>query len=826
MADIVERIIFDDTAAIKSLNNMNDLLEEVADSYQDLKDTVDKTNKDMSKQVEDGSKKQAEATKKVAEEHRKAKNSFLDYVKSITVGGVSINTLIGQLSQWKERQAGLNDILKNGAKLSQTQVEGVDRLSKVFGGGRTAITAFAKGFNILKVAIAATGIGALILALAGLIAFLTRTQRGIDLVGQAFAYIGTAVGVFVDKLSAIGERIYNLFSEEGLLGAIKRFGQTLLDAFLHPIDTIRNFGKAVADTAKDMNEAGMAAASLKKERQDLDRQAIQLIKREAEMRAEINKNKKLAEDTTKSYGTRYTAAKRAFELENSLLQAKIKIQEGITENIRKEIALTNSLDADTKRLIESEAALANMKAESYEKQTELQNKINGLLKEAKDSLTQVTGQVIEMAKAFRLISDEEAFEFAKVEQIKALEQMKTQLQSIATIINDPSIPRQIELIDMAIKGLSERAYLPPAPEALAPKIQENLQLAYDIAIPKINPKPVELPGPEFDFEKFISEIDNFQELWEGTLEELFGPLTGEKIAEFTNSAANLISEFGAIANEATDIQLQQIDKQLERLSKRREELQSGLEEELALQEQGLANNVGNKQKEVDGLIAEEERLQKERERLQAQAQRRQLIADTIAQAQSLVTSSINIIKGFSNIPVVGLPLGIAAVGALLAFFAKTKIDAFRATRLHTGADSIKDFFGFGDRYGESDLPHSTGSGYRLVNEKTGRRTNVIISGKEMLLPESVSLPNSQFFDKLKLGHYQGIDLVSALDYAIRYQDAPELQKVVYSSANNVKVESSRPAKQYVPFVTKDGRSGAYLVTIDPNKTKDTIWFDL
>ncbi len=115
---------------------------------------------------------------------------------------------------------------------------------------------------------------------------------------------------------------------------------------------------------------------------------------------------------------------------------------------------------------------------------------------------------------------------------------------------------------------------------------------------------------------------------------------------------------------------------MDKLSERRETLQDELSRELELQEKGLANNVGNKQAEVDGLLAEEARLMAEKEKIQKEAQKRQLISDTIAQGQSLITSSINIIKGFSNIPIVGLPLGIAAVGALLAFFAKTKVEAF------------------------------------------------------------------------------------------------------------------------------------------------------
>jgi hypothetical protein len=145
-----------------------------------------------------------------------------------------------------------------------------------------------------------------------------------------------------------------------------------------------------------------------------------------------------------------------------------------------------------------------------------------------------------------------------------------------------------------------------------------------------------------------------------------------------------------------------------------------------------------------------------------------LISDTIAQGQSLITSSINIIKGFSNIPIVGLPLGIAAVGALLAFFAKTKVEAFKATKLYSGAERISDHFGYGERHGDTDLP-GRGSGYRLINERNGKPTNVIISGKEMLLPESVSLPNTEFFHSLRNGVYNGVDLNAAMGFYLNYK---------------------------------------------------------
>lgn len=271
------------------------------------------------------------------------------------------------------------------------------------------------------------------------------------------------------------------------------------------------------------------------------------------------------------------------------------------------------------------------------------------------------------------------------------------------------------------------------------------------------------------------------------MDEIFGDVDGEKAKEFLKGAATLVGEFGNILNEATDIQLSNIDKQLDKLSERRETLQDELSRELELQEKGLANNVGNKQAEVDGSLAEEARLTAEKEKIQKEAQKRQLIADTASQAQSLITASIGIIKGFAQaIPIFGLPLGIAAVGALFVFFAKTKVEAFKATKLYSGAERISDHFGYGERHGDTDLP-GRGSGYRLINERTGKPTNVIISGKEMRLPELVSLPNTEFFHSLRNGVYNGVDLNAAMGFYFELQG-----KVHKATQNTVIVSQNQP----------------------------------
>lgn len=869
MADITEKLILDDSQFTPVLEKSTKALEGLSKSWDGTQKEITESTKTISQDVTKSSDAQADAAKKVAEENRKASNSFVDYVKNIKVFGVSINDLLGKYDALKERQQGFLSILNSIGKPTENQAKLIGSIGKNSEFAVKGLTVMARGFNVLKAAIAASGIGLLILGLAALISYFTKTQEGINKVGQWMAYLSTATGKLFDKLSAIGKDIYDLFSEQGLIGVVKKFGETLLNAFLHPIDTIRNMGKAISDTAKEMNAAGQAAKALTTQRQNLEVQMIKLTVQEAKLRAEINASKKIAEDVTKSYAQRIGAAQKAFKLENDLLQQKINLQENIADNLKAEKSLTNSLIADDKEVAEAYAQVDRMRAESLEKQIELNNKINGLLTEAKTKLVEIQKSYIDIGKALGVVTEEEGRLFILEEQEKLLKSQVVLVKDLGNTINK-DVSKEIEGLNILIKATQTEikkvkpVEMLPSAEILA--TQKNAlinqladlqgygkEVGVDVSeeMAKIeaqltdlakNPFPkgeipkltieLDLRVPEVDdpvketLDEWLEDVNTFEELWNKILLDNFGPQATKEINEFFKGAGALLTSFNDILNESTDIQLANLDKQLQGLSDRREELEKGLDKEQELYEKGLANNLGTKQQEVDQIIAQEERLNKEKERLTKEAQRRQLIIDTAQQTQSLITASIQIIKGFANIPVVGLGLGIAASAALFAYFAKTKAEAFKATRLYTGADRVSDYFGYGDKYGDTDLPTHQGSGYRLVNERSGKPTNVIISGREMLLPEAIAQPNDTFFEHLKSGYYKGIDLTEAMTFYQNFKDLPH-EKIVYkNSTQAVTQQRKRKYRQYVTTTNKKGQTVAHLVEFDDStKTGSRIIFE-
>jgi len=138
---------------------------------------------------------------------------------------------------------------------------------------------------------------------------------------------------------------------------------------------------------------------------------------------------------------------------------------------------------------------------------------------------------------------------------------------------------------------------------------------------------------------------------------------------------------GVALNAALDGIGSVLDAQAEAAAIRTEELQNAedelrdeLDTELALSEAGFASNVAGKQEELAAIKKAKEKAQKDQEEIA----KKQFLLETALQVQGLITSSIQIIEGFSKIPIVGLPLGIAAVGAMLGFFISAKAKAYSA----------------------------------------------------------------------------------------------------------------------------------------------------
>ena len=292
-------------------------------------------------------------------------------------------------------------------------------------GAVAGVKQFITGLKLTKAAIIATGVGALVVGITGLIAAFTKTQRGAELLEEITAGLGATFDILMDKASSLGEDIIAAFTDP--VQAIKDFADTLKTYVTDNIQKITDgFGfladaiKAVFDRDWDaaveagkkgalalgegfvrlnpltaglalavdgvvtvveevvpaMNNAFTAAKRLAAASIQLRKDQRDLSLEFAEGRAQIKEYNLIAEDTNRTLEERLEAAQKAIDIEKGLMSERQRLAEEEVRIQKESMALSESTEADQQRLIDLEVALINIRTESAEMQTTLNNKLN------------------------------------------------------------------------------------------------------------------------------------------------------------------------------------------------------------------------------------------------------------------------------------------------------------------------------------------------------------------------------------------------------------------------------------------------------------------
>lgn len=264
-----------------------------------------------------------------------------------------------------------------------------------------------KALKLFKVAIVSTGIGALLVALGSLVAYFTKTQKGVELANKIMASFGATIDVLIDRAAKLGSALVNLFS-----GNFKQAGE---DA------------KAVlSGVGKEIVEETKLAWELADVLNEIDKREVMLSMSRAANRAEIEKLKKAADDQTLSTQERIKAAEKAAEIEKNDLELQTELAEarlantlGFTEmnsEVRKlmeqikagdvtadevigKLGLSESTIEDLREFRDQFNELQGLMEESYGRQTEQQNTLNSIRQEGADKAKEAKQKEQEAVRA-------------------------------------------------------------------------------------------------------------------------------------------------------------------------------------------------------------------------------------------------------------------------------------------------------------------------------------------------------------------------------------------------------------------------------------------
>lgn len=277
-------------------------------------------------------------------------------------------------------------------------------LNKGINGSKVATTGFAKALNVLKVALAATGIGALVVALGSLVAYFTKTQRGADGLAKVMAVVKQVFLTVTDYAIKLGEKIVN--------------------SVLHPIDAVKNLFKketwqnmfkGVGDAVDDVGDKVSRRVKLTERQQALERKSMASELERAKLEQQLAQQKEIAADKeNRSLQERYAANQKALALQSEISRKETEIAQEKLDLIREENSLSESMNQDlwaeveaekellaietkrasaTKELLGSGAEIANQ----LKKQREEEEKIAALKarKEVELTLPEVSAEAIQ-----------------------------------------------------------------------------------------------------------------------------------------------------------------------------------------------------------------------------------------------------------------------------------------------------------------------------------------------------------------------------------------------------------------------------------------------
>lgn len=280
----------------------------------------------------------------------------------------------------------------------------------------------------LKGAIAATGIGALLIAFGSLVAYFKTSEEGSKKLAIATETLSLLFGKLVEFLGTLGEGLVNAFSNPlesikalgmaivnnvverivSLLDAVKFLGSALVKVFKGDfsgaMDDVASAGSEMVDVMTGVDDSvtkigetsKKVFSEVKKAVEESVEVAIKLVDAtralrdlqqeltvtNAELTKELEGQKRIAEDTTLDYETRKTALEEVNRIqiqlaENVAKQAKaeedlLKVQISQEANYEKREELETQLAEKTAERINSELTLQTVKQEADKVSRELE----------------------------------------------------------------------------------------------------------------------------------------------------------------------------------------------------------------------------------------------------------------------------------------------------------------------------------------------------------------------------------------------------------------------------------------------------------------------
>ena len=206
----------------------------------------------------------------------------------------------------------------------------------------------AKAWGVLKTAMISSGVGALVVALGSLVAYLTKSQRGADKLAVVMGQVKQVFKTVTDYAIRLGENVVGFFDK-------------IIDKVAVMWENFKvggGYGSMIGPEEKAIDSVFARRKKLTLEQQEYEKKRIEFKKREKELELAIEEQREISADkANKSLEERAAANKKAQELVNQLFEERTVLAKEALRLLQEDNSLSESMNADKEAEIDLEIAL-------------------------------------------------------------------------------------------------------------------------------------------------------------------------------------------------------------------------------------------------------------------------------------------------------------------------------------------------------------------------------------------------------------------------------------------------------------------------------------
>lgn len=238
-----------------------------------------------------------------------------------------------------------------------------------------------KALKVFKIALASTGVGALVVALGSLVAYFTKTQRGADLISRVMGQVGQVFKTVTDYAILLGEKIFKAFTNP--VQAVKNFWNLLSNK-----EERQKLKDELSNIGKDFEDRQQRRLALTERQQKLERDQAQWTVESARLQTEIEQQREIAADkANRTNAERLAANLKAQELLDQLYAREEQFAQERLDILREENSLSESMNKDIQAEANLEAELIQLQGQKSSRKKELlsqQGELTNLVKKERE----------------------------------------------------------------------------------------------------------------------------------------------------------------------------------------------------------------------------------------------------------------------------------------------------------------------------------------------------------------------------------------------------------------------------------------------------------